>query len=170
MDFNFRRGLLISLICGGAIAMIIGILSVAEASLYVGGTMLVVATIWGFLFLCPKSPVKKYWWAISDKLMFRVPQEPGYKAKVNNGVITVWVDLISSSSIIVDRIVLKIERKKGIPSFEWNSHMVEKEHKFLDFRRPSWLDVGKYEARLIAYTPEGYSKSGKFILEVDLKL
>ncbi len=150
--------------------MVIGILSVSEASLFVGIVMLILATIWGFLFLCPKSPVKRYWWSIPDKLMFRTPQEPIYKATVSSEIVSVWVDLASPSSIMVDRIVLKIGRKKGILSFEWNPHVITTEHKFLDFKRPDWLDVGKHGARLIAYTPDGYSKSGKFVLEVDAKL
>jgi hypothetical protein len=137
-------------------------------SQYIGIAFLVLGAIWWFLFLNPKSPVKKYWWSIPDKLMFVIPQEPGYKASVNSECISVWVDLTSRSGITVDRIVLKIGRKEGIPSFEWNPHeIIIKKHKFLDFKRPDWLAVGKYEARLIAYTSEGYSKSGKFTFEND---
>lgn len=150
--------------------MTVGILSVAEASLYVGMAMLMLAIVWGFLFLHPKSPVKKYWWSIPDKLMFTMPQELGYQATVNNEIITAWVDLTSPSGIMVDRIVLKIERKEGIPSFEWNPQTITTKHAFLDFHRPNWLTVGKYEARLIAYTPQGHSSSGRFTLEVDSKL
>ena len=167
MDFNLRRGLFISLTIGGMAAMTVGILSFAEASLCVGTVMLMLAAIWWFLFLNPKSPVKKYWWSIPDKLMFVVSKELGYKAKVNSEYISCWIDLTSQSGIKVDKIVLKITQKERIPSFEWKSHeVVAREHKFLDFKRPDWLGVGEYEAKLIAYTPEGYSKSRKFILEV----
>ncbi|HUV51597.1 MAG TPA: hypothetical protein VMW64_00805 [Dehalococcoidia bacterium] len=145
--------------------MMVGVLSTAEASLCVGIVMLMLATIWGFLFLCPKSPVKKYWWSIPDKLMFVIPKEPGYKATVHSEYVSVWVDLTSQSGIMVDRIAIKIGRKR-IYSFEWKSHEVAAhEHKFLDFKRPDWLGTGKYEAKLIAYTTEGYSQSRKFILE-----
>lgn len=34
--------------------------------------------------------------------------------------------------------------------------------------RPDWLGAGQYEASLVAYTPDGYSKSRKFILEITL--
>ncbi len=107
------------------------------------------------------------WWSTSGKLAIMTLQTLGYKATVNSKVISVWIDLTSPSSITVDRLVLKIGRKEGIPSFEWKPHEVTvHEHKFLDFKRPDWLTIGKHEARLIAYTPEGYSKSKEFILEV----
>jgi hypothetical protein len=149
--------------------MVVGVLSMAEASLCVGIALLTLAAIWCFLFLYSKSPVKKYWWSIPDKLMVVTLQIPGYKAKVNDKNISVWIDLTSSSGIMVDRIDLKIERKRGIPSFEWNPQAIRKKYKFLDFQRPDWLRAGKYKAKLIAYTPEGYSKSGEFMLEVDVQ-
>jgi hypothetical protein len=166
VDPDLRFGVFISLILGGVPTVIVGILSLSEACLYVGIPMLVLAAIWGFLFLCPKSPVKKHLWAIPDKLMFTTPQELGYEPKVKTECISVWVDLTSLSGIMVDMIALKIRWRKGIPSFEWNSHVLNKERKYLDFKRPDYLNAGKYKARLIAYTPEGYSKSREFILEV----
>jgi hypothetical protein len=139
-------------------------------SQYIGIAILVLAVIWGFLFVNPKSPVKKHWWSASEKLMIMTLQTPGYKATVNSGYISVWIDLTSHSGIMVDRIVMKIGWER-ITSFDWKSHEVmAREHKFLDFERPNWLSAGEHEAKLIAYTPEGYSKSGKFILEVDSKL
>jgi len=100
--------------------------------------------------------------------MFMIPQELGYKPTVRGELITVWVDLTPRSSIIVDRIALKIGRRR-IYSFEWKSHeVVAHEHKFLDFKKPDWLGTGKYEAKLIAYTPEGYSKSEQFTFTVQL--
>ncbi len=99
--------------------------------------------------------------------MFVIPQELGYEPTVSKENISVWVDLATHSVIMVNKIGLKITQKEGIPSFEWKPHKVgEREHKRLDFKRPDWLGMGKYEARLIAYTPEGISKSEKFILEV----
>jgi len=98
--------------------------------------------------------------------MFRITQEPGYEPKVRDDLINIWVDLTAQSSIMVDRIVLKVKQRRPIPSFEWNSQMITKKHEFLDFIRPDWFNSGKYEAKLIAYTPEGHSKSEKFIIEV----
>ena len=160
MDFNLRRGVSISFIIAGVVAMI-------GTSQYIGIALFVIAAIWWYLFLYSKSPVKKYWWAIPDKIMFLVSEELGYKPTVSKENISVWVDLTSYSGIMVNRIVLKIRQKESIPSFEWNSHKVmTREHKFLNFKRPGWLSVGEYESELIAYTPEGYSKSRKFTLEV----
>jgi hypothetical protein len=179
MDSNLRRGVLISFIIAGVVAMIVGVRSLNEASIEVGIALLILATIWWFLFWNPKSPVKRYW-SLSDKLMFVIPidrvykstvrgeyiSELAYKPTVSKEIISVWVDLRSQSSYLVEKIVLKIGRR-GIRSFEWSSHEVlAHEHKFLDFKRPGWLRAGEYEAKLIAYTPEGYSKSRKFILEV----
>ena len=131
-----------------------------------GLAILVLTIIWGFLFVNPISPVKKIWWSASGKLAIMIVQEAGYRAKVNSEYISVWIELVSWSGIMVDRIVLKIGHKR-ITLSDWKPHEVmAREHKFHDFERPDWLDVGKYEAQLIAYTPEGYSKSRKFRLEV----
>lgn len=138
-------------------------------SQYIGIAILTLAIIWGLLFVNPKSPMKKCWWSASEKLMIITIQTPGYKVTVSNEYISVWVDLTSRSGIMVDRIAIKIGREE-ITSFDWNPHEVMiREHKFLDFKRPNWLSTGEYEAQLIAYTPEGYSKSGKFIFEGDLQ-
>lgn len=143
---------------------------ITGASQYTVAILLfVLAAIWWFLFLNPKSPVKKCWWSIPDKLMFVIPQELGYKPTVNKEIISVWVNITAPSGIMVNKIDLKITQKEGIPSFEWKSHeVIAREHKYLDFKRPSWLSTGEYKAKLIAYTPEGYSKSGEFILEVTI--
>jgi len=136
------------------------------ASQCIGIAILALTAIWGFLFVNPISPVKKYWWSASGKLTFIITQEPGYRATANNEYISVWIELVSWSGIMVDRIILKIGRKR-IPSFDWRPHEVlAREHKFREFKRPDWLDMGVYKAHLIAYTPEGYSKSRKFMLEV----
>lgn len=136
------------------------------ASQCIGIAILVLTAIFGFLFVNKMSPVRKYWWSASGKLAIMTLQTPGYKAKANSEYISVWVELTSWSGIMVDRIIIKIGRKR-ITSFDWTSHEVKaREHKFLDFKRPAWLGVGEYEAKVIAFTPEGYSKSKKFMLEV----
>lgn len=133
---------------------------------YVGIGVLALAAIWGFLFVNPISPVKKCWWSALGKLTFMIDHDPGHGAKANNEYISVWVALVSWQGIMVDRLVLKIGRKR-ISSFDWKPHEVlEREYKFVDFERPDWLNMGVYEAQLIAYTHEGYSKSKMFMLEV----
>ena len=159
MERRFGIGLFISLILGG-----VGFL--LEPHQYIGIAFFVLAFIWAYLFVLPFSPIKRYWWSASDKLVIMTIEEPGYKAKANSEYITVWAELRPRSSIIVDRIDIKIGRKR-CTSFDWKSHTVaSSEHKFVDFERPDWLCAGEHEAKLIAYTPEGYSKSGKFVVEV----
>ena len=158
MAFEFSLGLLIGLLIAGA-SFVIGV------SQCIGTTILALTVIWGFLFVNPKSPVRKYWWSVSDKLVITTSEEPGYKPKINEYV-SIWVELITWSGITVDRVVMKIGRK-AITSPDWKSHsVIHQEHKFHDFKRPTWLNAGKHRARLIAYTPEGYSKSREFMIEV----
>ncbi|MFH1775367.1 MAG: hypothetical protein ABH839_01730 [Chloroflexota bacterium] len=160
MDFNFSLGLFIGFIIAGA-SLMIGV------SQCIGIAILVLTAIWGFLFVNPMSPVKKYWWSASGKLAIMTQQTPGYEPRANSEYISVWVELTSWSGIMVDRIVIKIGQKR-ISSFDWNSHeVIAREHKFLDFGRPDWLCSGEYRVKLIAYTTEGYSKSRKFILKVN---
>jgi len=159
MERKFSIGLSVSIILGGVGFML-------EPHLYVGLAFFVLAFIWTCLFVLPFSPVKRYWWSVPDKLVIMTLQKPGYKAKANSEYITVPAELRPRSSIMVDRIVIKIGRER-VTSFDCKSHkVVARELKFLDFERPDWLGVGEHEAQLIAYTPEGYSKSEKFILEV----
>jgi len=58
MDYRFSIGLLIGSILGG-IGFMIGV------SQWVGIALLSLAVVWGFLFVNPKSPVRKIWWSTS---------------------------------------------------------------------------------------------------------
>jgi hypothetical protein len=159
MDFKLSLGLFIGFVIAGASFMI-------GTSQCIGITILVLTAIFGFLFVNPKSPVKKYWWSAHGILAIRTLQEPGYRAKDNIEYISVWVDLVSWSGIIVSKIDVKTGRER-ITSLDWKSHeVIGSEHKFLDFKKPVWLGMGEHEAQLIAYTPEGLSKSRKFVIEV----
>jgi hypothetical protein len=90
----------------------------------------------------------------------------GIPPKGNRRYLTVYKTLRVLSPIKVDRIVLSIGRKKIIPH-DWESYEVTgDESGYIDFDRPGWLPNGNHSARLIAYTPDGYSKSDKFTLEV----
>ena len=78
----------------------------------------------------------------------------------------VYTRLIAQSIIRVNRIVIKIGCR-GIASDDWKPcDVTADEEKYVNFNRPNWLSAGKHEAKLIAFTPEGYSKSKKFIIEV----
>ncbi len=136
-------------------------------SQWVGIALLSLAVVWGFLFVNPKSPVRKYWWSISDKLVIVNMQYAGQGAKANAKYITVFTELRPRLHIMVDKIAIEIKRKK-ISSFHWKSHEVAVAEQILvNFERPDWLYAGVYEAKLIAFTPEGRSKSGKFTVEVN---
>jgi hypothetical protein len=63
-------------------------------------------------------------------------------------------------------ITRKIGRKQL--SSDWKPTRVEAdESKYVYFAKPDWLNIGEYKARLIAYTPDGFSKSEKFIVKVN---
>lgn len=129
--------------------------------------LIIVAIILGFLFLNPKSPVKKHWWSVSDKFTIANMQYGGRNARGNGKYISVYAELRPRSIVQVDRIDIEIKRKK-ITSFDWTAkNITVHESMFVNFETPNWLGVGEYGAKLIAFTPEGKSKSGKFIVEVD---
>ena len=159
MDYSLRVNLLF-------VFLGLGIGLMITSNFYIGLAFIIFSFIWLCLFVLPISPIKRRRWSIPSKLVVMTLENPGYKARATSEYISVWVELRPQSRIIVDRIVLKIGRKK-FPSFEWKSHEVTgREHKSLDFKRPDWLHIGEYEINLIAYTPDGFSKSVKFILEV----
>lgn len=86
--------------------------------------------------------------------------------KGNKQYLTVYGGLRTLSPIKVEKIVLSIKGEK-LTSWDWKPHIVTgDEPRYMDFYRPEWLRSGDYSARLIAYTPDGYSKSEKFTLEV----
>ena len=162
MDRLFIIGMAIGFFVSGVAAILITV------SQQLGIGLVLLSLVLAFLFVYPKSPVRKKWWSVSGKLQIATSEEPGYKAHANSEYISVWVLVTSWSGIIVERIVIEI-RGERIPSFDWKSHqLIGRENKFLDFKRPDWFGLGKYKLNLIAYTPDGYSKSREFILEVTI--
>jgi len=158
MEHNLRINLFFAFF-----TLVVGIMITPYS--YIGLAFVIFSIVWAYLFILPISPIKRSW-AISDKLIVSTLTSPGYKPHINNDVISVWVELKPRSSIKVDKIVLAIRREK-IPSLGWKAHkVVSNEHKYMDFKKPDWLNQGNFKLKLIAYTPEGYSKSGQFVLEV----
>ena len=132
------------------------------ASQWVGIALLSLAVVWGFLFVNPKSPVRKYWWSVSSRLGI----VPITNVGVSDRDLTIHVGLRAVSVIRVDKIGLKIGCKQLLS--DWQTTRVEAgEHRYINFARPDWLYVGEYKASLIAYTPDGFSKSEKFLIKVD---
>ena len=160
MNRLFSLGLIIGFFVSGVACLMITI------SQQLGIGLIIVAIILSFLFLNPKSPVKKHWWSVSDKIAVVNLQYTGGGARGNDKYISVYAELRPRSIIRVDRIDLETKRGK-ITSSDWTAKDITvDESMFVNFERPDWLGAGKHEAKLKAFTPEGTSKSGKFIVEV----
>ena len=135
-------------------------------SKWMGIGCLILVVIWGILFVFPKSPIRKRCWSVSDRLSIEKINYAGFEPKGNKMYLNVYYTLRALSTIKVDKILLSIERKKIIP-LDWKSYEVTGEKSgYVNFETPEWLSSGKHSARLIVYTPYGYSKSEKFAVRV----
>jgi len=135
-------------------------------SVHVGIWLFTLACVWGMLFLFKKSPIRSRCWSVSNKLGITIRKDGAYSPKGNRQYLTVYTGMRALSPMRVDRISLCVGRRK-IPPFSWKQHEVEiDEFGYVNFNTPSWLPKGEHSARLIVYTPEGYSKSEKFTLTV----
>jgi hypothetical protein len=158
MDHKLSLGLFIGLIFLG-----VGFMVDSEC---IGIGFFVLAIVWGILFVNPKSPIRRWCWSASDKLSIAVMNYGGFPPQGNRRYLTIYATLRALSPIRVDKMLLSIGRKK-ILHFDWKSHNVNgDESGYVDFNRPEWLRSGNHSARVIAYTPYGYSKSEKFIIAV----
>ena len=146
--------------------MISGVLSVIDDLVHVGIGLFALGLVWGILFFKPNSPIRKRCWSVSDKLSIAIINYGGFPPKGGRQYLTVYKTLRALSPIRVDKMALLIGKKK-IVSYHWKSYEVTgDESDYVNFDRPEWLRNGNHSARLIAYTPHGYSKSEKFRLEV----
>lgn len=131
-------------------------------SLQLGIGLIAIAGILGFLFVYSKSPVRRRWWSISNKLGVKVLGN----VRVNNSSIEIEVGYVAVPSVQVDAIKLRIRRQPL--ECDWECQTIEATGRlYVKCPRPSWLRKGQYEACLIAYTPDGFSKSKKFSIRVD---
>jgi len=155
MERQFSAGIAVGFFISGVAAILITI------SQQLGVALIAVGVILGFLFVNPKSPVKKKWWSISNRLGV----VPISIIRVDAECITIHIGLRAVSEIKVDRIHLKIGRR-DVPS-DWESSVVQAdEAPYINFSRPQWLCSGEYKGHLVAYTPDGFSKSSKLCIEV----
>jgi hypothetical protein len=161
VERQFGVGLAVGFLISGAAAILITV------SQQLGIALIVVAIILGFLFVNPKSPVRKQWWLVSGKLGVVCINNRGFgNVGVGDKYLTIDIGLRAVSVIQVDKMVLKVGRKQLLS--DWVSKRVEADEiQYINFIRPSWLCAGNYEAYLIAYTPDGISKSEEFPLIVD---
>ena len=158
MDSKFSLGLFVGLILGG-IGFMIG------TSQLVGIILLSLAGIWGFLFVNPKSPVKKIWWS-TNKLGITLADNSEITADVNEENFTIRVGMVAVPSIYVSKISLKIETKR-VWALNWEPMEVKAtEAPYITFPKPHHLRKGCYKGCLCAHTPDGFSKSEKFSIKV----
>jgi hypothetical protein len=158
VDYKFSIGLCIGFVVGG-VGFVIG------PSQWVGIAFLSLAAVWGFLFINPRSPIRGRWWSVSNKLGIGIMSYTRPSVGIGNQYITIYMWLRAMSDIQVDKIVLQIGHKHLVS--DWDSRIIQgDETRYINFTRPQWFSVGQYEASLIAYTPYGFAKSGKFPVKV----
>ena len=159
MDYRLSFGLFASFLLAA-----VGFWVTSEHSMAIGFSVL--SFIWVVLLINPKSPIRRSCLSVSSTLSITVENYGGFPPKGNRQYLTVYKTLRALSPIEVDKIVLTIDRNRIIPR-DWESHKVAgDESEYLNFNRPEWLPNGNHRARLIAYTPYGYSKSEEFTIDV----
>ena len=159
MKQSLRITLFITFISSG-----IGFWFISEC---IGIGCLILAGVWGILFVFNKSPIRKWCWSVSDIISIEIINYAGFPPQGNKKYLTVYNKLRASSPIKVDKVLLSMGRRKIIP-LDWKSSKVsgDESEGYISFKRPERLRSGKHSARLIAYTPYGYSKSEVFTIEV----
>ena len=136
------------------------------ASQWVGIALLSLAGVCGFLFVNPKSPVRKIWWSTS-KLGLTVAQNTEVRVNANDEDSAIHVGMVAVPCIYVEKVRLKIGGTR-IWALNWEPMEVKAiEAPYIKFPKPHQLGKGCYNARLYAHTPEGFSKSKKFSIRVD---
>ena len=160
MDFKFSLGLVIAFIFGG-----VGFIKGPQLWIAIG--LFVVASILAFLFVNPKSPVRRQWWSVSNRLGIVLMNLPTKNiVGIGDKYLTIHVGLRAISDIQVDKIELKIGRNSLLS--DWKSSVIQgDEPRYINFTRPNWLRKGQYKSHLVARTPDGFSKSKKFLVKVD---
>jgi hypothetical protein len=159
MERLFSIGLVVGIFISGVACLMVSI------SQQVGIGLIAVATIWVFLFVCPKSPVKMIWWSVSCKLGITLADDSEMQIGVNEENFTIRIGLIAVPSIQIDKISLKIGHTRLWAS-NWTPMEVKAvESQYINFTKPLKFGKGRYDASLCAHTPDGFSKSKKFFIK-----
>ncbi len=136
-------------------------------SLQLGIGLIAIGFIFGFLFVYPKSPVRRQWWSISNKLSITLADNSVIRVNANDENFTIRVGMVAMSSFYVEKISLRIARIR-VRALNWEPMGVKgMEAPYIKFPKPHQLGKGCYNASLYAHTPEGFSKSKKFSIRVD---
>lgn len=87
----------------------LGVGLVLTSNFCIGVVLIVFSFIWLYLFVLPFSPVKRYWWSASDKIVIVNMQYAGFGARGNTKYITVYAEWRPRSRIIVSEMYIKIQ-------------------------------------------------------------
>lgn len=159
MERRFIIGLSTGLVVSGACLMIPSIWQVGLGLIIIGSILLI-------LFICPMSPVRRKWWSISDKMGVVYKKVSQYDIKVHEESFIIFIDLRPTSDIQIDSIILRVGHK-SIQS-DWKPKSInDMGVHILNFKRPDWVTSGCYKARVIVYTPIGFSKSKEITINVN---
>ena len=126
---------------------------------WVGIIFFVLATVFGFLFVYPKSPVRRRWWSISDKLSITSLQ-----ADVDNKKLRVYIGIRTLSDIRIESIKLKIMGKLLVSDWEPKS-IVGDDTDYGYWGIPDKVPRGKHIVYMVAVTKDGFSKSPRFSID-----
>lgn len=155
MERQFSIGLVVGLVLSGVACLMI------EISQQVGIGLIVVGFIWGFLFINPKSPVRKRWWSASGKLRIQVVRNADIELEAGEGSFIVYIGFVAMPSIQVDKISLRIGRRRFWASNWEPREVAATEAWYVSFLKSPQLGKGHYNAKVYAHTPDGLSKSEK---------
>ncbi len=138
MERQFSIGLVLGLIISGVACLMIAI------SQQLGIGLIISGSIWSFLFIHPKSPVRKRWWSVSSKLGITLADNSKVQLDVSEKNFTIRVGLVAVPSIQVDKISLKIGHTR-LWSSNWTPMDIKAlEAPYINFPMPHQLGRGYY--------------------------
>ncbi len=105
MERQFSVGLAVGLVISGVACLMVTV------SQQVGIGLILVAIVWWFLFIFPKSPVRRYWWSVSSKLGITLADGSEVQVGTTEGSIVFRVGLRAMPSIQVNKIGLRIGQR-----------------------------------------------------------
>jgi hypothetical protein len=170
MDWGLRVGLFITIITTGGVLMI--------SQWCVGLGAVIFGGIWGFLFLCPKSPIRQKCWynsSLGVKLVSglnfgtygdytkpnRMKDHIGGDSKVLRGD----VDIVSLKGEIVDSIKLRLGR--DLLESDWEPQELDlKDCLEVKFFVPDYITPGRYKSYIVISNKNGKAKSPPFEAEI----
>ena len=96
MERQFSIGLVAGFLISGVACIMITV------SLQLGIGLFALGCILGFLFVYPKSPVRRQWWSISNKLSITPGDNSVIRVNANDENFTIGVGTVAMSSFYVE--------------------------------------------------------------------